>query len=599
MTTESSEQSSLSPELRQRDTENDTWLSLSESASQGAPDHARSLSTESSNLVAASASFVPLTPPFEYTTTSVGDWLERIYESCFDNVFGFWMGRHACALVVDPSCSIILPPSGYFSELDESIFGDWEARNQPCSDQSPSQKQQRWDQIDQSLRHAKRSFAARWFHLIPQTERAGILPEHIVREFWRKSRRDMLKVVNRVSYRSALTLFLFSLTPVPVGISEEEEMDGLSGQLCVQAALQQIQRLREGQRSCQFSGSMVVQASDPLTSPTASSRLSDKFLRTEARAYWAALTFDTSSSLTLNLRSTLTSGLHGAEMESCWRTLRMGAGSFHTRTEEWRRNPFAMTEDEVLQVIAAAAATKLYVWKMISVLKEALREGSEDEKVLRAWTSFTEAIEIFRVTFRPLLNDCERRLPFLGQVEKLNWYELMLHYYMGILILVDALEAAERHDLLSQLSETQLEAEHEVFSALKFGLDSQYTVGGSHQVGPTMGTQNSKLDQTTTASFIALDPYPHHVVAAAQLMGKVVSRQYRQGKVKLEAYKYLNGTLLKCLAELPQTSKSVQAARQNLQNALTGLENTSSQSAIAGCLQWPLQSLLLRAKTER
>ncbi|KIW30868.1 uncharacterized protein PV07_02561 [Cladophialophora immunda] len=575
--TVSSEQSSLSPEARQRDAENDAWVAHSESAFQGAPDHVRSLSTESPSIVAAPASYIPLTPPFECTTSSVGDWLERIYESCFDNVFGFWMGRHACALVADPNSSIISPPSGYFSELDESIFGDWGTRNQLCNAQSPRHTQLRWDQIDQSLRHAKRSFAARWFHLIPPAERAGILPEHIVREFWRRSRRDMLKVVNRVSYRSALTLFLFSLTPVPVGISEDEEMDGLSGQLCVQAALQQIQRLREGQRNCQFSGSMVAQASDPLTSPAASSRLSDSFLRTEARAYWAALTFDTSSSLTLNLRSTLTSGLHGADTESCWRTLRMGAGSFHTRTEDWRRNPFSMTEDEVLQAIAAAAATKLYVWKMISVLKEALREGSEDEKVLRAWTSFTEAIEIFRVTFRPLLNDCERRLPFLGQVEKLNWYELMLHYYMGILILVDALEVAERDDLLSQLTDIKLEAEHQVFSALKFGLESKYTVFGSHQGGSTMGAQNSNSDQKATASFVALDPYPHHVVAAAQLMGKVVSRQYRQGQIKWEAYKYLNGTLLKCLAELPQTSKSVQAARQNLEYSLTGLENTSNQ----------------------
>ncbi|KIW84776.1 hypothetical protein Z517_00164 [Fonsecaea pedrosoi CBS 271.37] len=588
LTTASSEQSSLSPEVRQRDVENDAWIPPAESTSQTAPDQIR-LSTESSNLAASSASYVPLTPPFECTTTSVGDWLERIYESCFDNVLGFWIGRHACALVADPKCSIIYPPGRCFSELDESIFGDWVARNRLSSVQSPSRSQQRWDQIDQSLKHAKRSYAARWFHLIPPAERADILPEHIVREFWRRSRRDMLKVVNRVSYRSALTLFLFSTTPVPVGISEEEEMDGLSGPLCVQAALQQIQRLREGQRNCQFSGSMVVQEAELLANPVTSSKLSDAFLRTEARAYWAALTFDTSSALTMNLRSTLTSGLHGAETESCWRTLRMGAGSFHTRTGEWRRNPFSMTSDEVLQAIAAAAAAKMYVWKMISILKEALREGAEDEKVLRAWTSCTEAIEMFRVTFGPLLNDCERRLPFLGQVEKLNWYELMLHHYMGILILVDALEVAERNDLLSRLSETKLEAEHGVFNALKFGLESQFTVGGTQKTGAGTGMQSSNSDQTTTASFIAFDPFPHYVVAAAQLMVKAVSKQYRQGKIKLEAYKYLNGTLLKCLAELPQTSKSVQAARKNLESSLIGLEDISTQSSTLGSTYWPAQ----------
>ncbi len=230
-----------------------------------------------------------------------------------------------------------------------------------------------------------------------------------------------------------------------------------------------------------------------------------------------------------------------------------------------------MTEDEVLQVIAAAAACKLYVWKWVSVVKEALREGSEEDKVQQAWTTFLEAIDLFRDTFRPLLNDCQRRLPFLGQVERLNWYELMLHYYLGILILVDAMEAAERTDLLSQFSETRLEAEHELFNTMKFGLESQYSIHATHRpAGAAMNVQSPTSTQTITASFIAIDPYPHHLVAAAQLMNKVVSREYSQGKIKMEAYKYLNGTLLECLKQLPQTSKSVQAARQHLNLSMGG-----------------------------
>lgn len=481
------------------------------------------------------------------------------------------MGRHCCAFVADASADIILPPTRFFPDLDDSIFGSWKTRDTGWMDAISKSKPNQDHPIDQSLKHAKRSFAARWYHLVPSAERAGVLPEHIVREFWRKSRRDMLKVINRVSYRSALALFLFSLTPVPVGITEEEEMDGLTGQLCVQAGLQQIQRLREGQRNTQFSGSQVLLASDMLASPSGSSKLTDSFLRTEARAYWAALTFDTSASLSLNFRSTLTSGLHGVETETCWRTLKMGAGSFRTRTEEWRRNPYAMTEDEVLQVIAGAVACKLLIWKWVSVLKEALREGSEEDKVHQAWTAFLEAIELFRETFRPLLNDCQRRLPFLGQVERLNWYELMLHYYLGILILVDAMEAAQRTDLLSQFQDTRLEAEHELFNMIKFGLESQYTINAAQRrVESTVRASDPIVDQAITASFIAIDPYPHHVVAAAQLMHKVVSREYSQGKIKLEAYKYLNGTLLECLEQLPQTSKSVQAARHYLQTSIRG-----------------------------
>ncbi|OCT49654.1 hypothetical protein CLCR_06910 [Cladophialophora carrionii] len=568
LTSESSQQDAVSRELLQSEATSNSYTNRPQNNAQHSPQQTRNLSVESRALISPSSSYGPLTPPLDCETTSVGDWLERIYECCFENVFGFWMGRHCCALVADNTSAIILPPSRYFPELDDFIFGSWRQPETNRTDAQSSRNEQQDHPIDQSLKHAKRSFAARWFHLIPSAERAGVLPEHVVREFWRKSRRDMLKVINRISYRSALALFLFSLTPVPVGISEEEEMDGLTGQLCVQAGLQQIQRLREGQRSCQFSGSQVLLASDALATPTGGSKLTDSFLRTEARAYWAALTFDTSSSLSLNFRSTITSGLHGVETETCWRTLKMGAGSFHTRTEGWRRNPFAMTEDEVLQVIAAALACKLYVWKMISVVKEALREGSEEDKVQHAWSAFLEAIDMFRGTFRPLLNDCQRRLPFLGQVERLNWYELMLHYYLGILILVDAMEAAERADLLSQFSETRLEAEHELFNTLKFGLESQYTINGACRLpGSASNLQVLAGNSTITASFIAIDPYPHHIVAAAQLMNKVVSREYSQGKIKPEAYRYLNRTLLECLEQLPQTSKSVQAARQHLRTS--------------------------------
>ena len=493
-------------------------------------------------------------PPIDSDTASVGDWLERVYERGFENVFGFWMGRHCCALVADSNAPIILPPSQCFSELDAVIFGSWKAR-----DPTDSERAQSPDPVlDQSLKYAKRSFAARWFHLIPVAERAEVLPEHIVREFWRRSRRDMLKVMNRVSYRSALALFLFSLTPVPIGISSDEEMDGLTGELCVQAGLQHIQRLREGQRSCQFSGSQMLLTSPGLASPAGNCELTDNFLQNETRAYWAALCFDTSASLTLNYRSTLTSGLHGVESETCWRTLKMGAGSFNTRTEEWRRHPSSMTEDQIVQSIAGSGAGKLYVWKWASVMKEALREGSEENKFQQAWASFVEATDYYRDTFTPLLHECQRRLPYLGQVEQLNWYELNLHYYLGILILVNAMEAAERNDLLSQLSKTRLEAEHELLSTLIFGLENQYTIPGGFR-GAT--------DKSITASFIAIDPYPHHVVAATQLMQKVVSREYRQGRIKVEEHQDLTRTLRDCLDQLPATSKSVQAARQHFQAA--------------------------------
>jgi hypothetical protein len=519
------------------------------------------------------------------TSLANGRWLDEIFENCFESIVGLWLGKHCCPFLNDPSSEVIMRPTRLFAELDEYMGEEWESSTLGYLSDLPNQRQVRDYQIDQTLRRAVRAFSARWLPLIPQEDSLVTDHDEEIRDFWRASRKDMLRAINRVSYRSVLTLFLFGLTPIPNGISDDEEMEGLTGQICVQTALQQVQRLRERQRNCQFSGAKVSPGSDALSTPAPTSNLTQEYLAFESRAYWCALMFDTSGSLTLNFRSSLTAGLNGFTSEPAWRLVKMWlAGSFHSRTEDWRKNGFELTDDSACQVIAAAAACKLYVWKMIAVLKEALREGVEEEMVMQAWGSLMEGIEMFKVTIRPLMRDCERRLPFLGQLERINWYETVLHYYLGILILVDAVEAAERSDLLSELTETRLDAEHEAFNALKFGLESQYTV-----YEPPAGQDTAFITglsgRSITASFVAVDPYPHHVVASVRLMNKVVGREYQQGKIKYEAYSYLSSTLLKALEQLPQSSKSVQAARQYLQLALKDVDSMSTADTIYGISQ--------------
>jgi hypothetical protein len=149
---------------------------------------------------------------------------------------------------------------------------------------------------------------------------------------------------------------------------------------------------------------------------------------------------------------------------------------------------------------------------------------------------------------------------------------------MGILILFDALEATSRSDLISRLTDTRLEAELECFNVLKFGLESQYIVDGplgSHasEESATSGVPR----QPITASFVAIDPYPHHVVATALLMHKAIRRKCRQGTIQHEVYTHLCSTLLKALQQLPQRSKAVQAALKNMQESVAE-RNTLSVS---------------------
>jgi hypothetical protein len=288
--------------------------------------------------------------------------------------------------------------------------------------------------------------------------------------------------------------------------------------------------------------------------------------------------------MTLNFRSSLSSGLRGACLETSWRLAKgFLVGSFHPRTEDWRKRSFEVTDEIAPQIISATAVCSVYTWRTIASVKEALREGVEEDSVLFAWQSLLDALDIFKTTLHPLMDNCERRLHFLDQSNRLYWYEIALHYYLGILILVDSLEATNRSDLLPQLADTSLAAEHECFNVLRFGVESKYTVDG-HGAAPTnisTGLPGLCLSgQTTTTSFVAIDPYPHHVAASVRLLNKAISRKYRQGSIKHETYAHLSSTLLKALKQLPQTSKIVRCARKDLERSLYELDALSVSGAI-------------------
>ena len=72
----------------------------------------------------------------------------------------------------------------------------------------------------------------------------------------------MVALLNQVSYRSVLALYLFAQTPVPVGIYEEEELSGITGPVCMHTALMHIQKLRQrcdtGKRSPRFNGAQAL-----------------------------------------------------------------------------------------------------------------------------------------------------------------------------------------------------------------------------------------------------------------------------------------------------------------------------------------------------
>jgi hypothetical protein len=395
----------------------------------------------------------------------------------------------------------------------------------------------------------------------------------------------MLKVINRPSYRSMLALLLFALTPIPVGVCEEEELEGVSGQVCVHAALQQIQTLRARQKSLQFNGTRVnlTNSNRPVGASPASLATAN-FIIAESTAYWAALTFDTSASLTLNCRPLLSSGLFGFESEPSWRMVRACIGIFHESARDWNHVDVEVTDERANQVIAAGAAWKLLVWKLTANLKESLRDGHDESEVLRAFNSVSNAIDQFNVTYRDLLIACQRRIQFLNQETRLRWCksslhvhcvrrskllpdDLMLHYNLAILMVTDIATATLREDLLSLFSAKRVDAETWVMNCLAFGLNNKYTLKLQRNPDPADPPTPSQQATSITVPLVAIDPYPHHVVAAVKLIQQAIDRDFAAEKISTDAYSNLHSTLKQTLSHLPRVSKSVQTTLAEFERA--------------------------------
>ncbi|KAM0354218.1 hypothetical protein ACHAPU_001256 [Fusarium lateritium] len=295
------------------------------------------------------------------------------------------------------------------------------------------------------------------------------------------------------------------------GISEEEETDGISGQACVHAALQQIQTLRARQRNLQFSGSKVSPSLKSQANVTTPDSIQDSgFINAESIVYWAALTFDTSASLTLNCRSLLSSGLFGFESELPWRLVRTCAKMFDENARQWKQGSSDMTDERANQIIAAGASWKLLGWKLTAIFKEALRDGHDESEVRKAYLAVVDSTKQFEATDRP--------------------------------------------DLLPDITDVSIDAENTVMNTLAFGLHNTFTLKRPND------DHHGGNKTSFTVPIVSIDPYPHHAVAGVQLLRKTIERDFGLGKITEDTYQSLLESLERTLRHLPQSSKSVQAA---------------------------------------
>ncbi|SMR49285.1 unnamed protein product [Zymoseptoria tritici ST99CH_1E4] len=502
--------------------------------------------------------------PSSYSTTDQDlideRWLESIYSRVWETIFGNWMCRYSCPFVFgDESISeSFVSISALCAQLDKWMTEEPDtAAHRTYTGNIELSSDSR---IRESLELVIKAYAARWLPLVC-TSGASVAAAHsLARRYWREARADMLKVQNRTSYRSVLTLYLFGLTPIPVGISDEEEHDGLSGPVCVQSALQQVYMLRVRQKSLQFSGAKVSPVVTKAFALRPDEVHTNSFINAENIAHWAALTFDTSASLTLSSRPVLWSGLFGYERDRCWSLVKSCTDHFHSMVQkDWHTDGLEISESKANMVIAAASAFKLLMWKLSAVFREALRDGHEDATVNKVCEAVIDAVDQFNRTYRDLLNSCQRRIHFLSQETKLRWYVLMLHYHLSVLLVTDAVETPQWQYLLPRLLPARTEAESSLLTALAFGLETTYAIALNDEVGQ-LGTNSSA--ERLTVPLLVIDPYPHHVLAAVELMRRAIDRDVAAGTLTADSHRSILSTLHRAVQSLPESSKSVQAAKK-------------------------------------
>lgn len=140
----------------------------------------------------------------------------------------------------------------------------------------------------------------------------------------------------------------------------------------------------------------------------------------------------------------------------------------------------------------------------------------------------------------------------------------MLHFHLSLLMLVDAVEATEHFEMLRRLVNIRSEAENTVLNTIIFGLNNTYTLPLTEPKAGNEDDSEQSPKASVSVSLVAIDPYVHHIVAGVEFLRKTISRDFAADKISMETCKSLRGTLQRTLEHLPSSSKSVQAAKEEI-----------------------------------
>ncbi|OPB44612.1 hypothetical protein A0O28_0029310 [Trichoderma guizhouense] len=488
------------------------------------------------------------------------DHLWTVFSLIFEPVLTLWTG---------PDCSPYVVPDhmSNLTMLQLAVSLDW--ANCTCRTDNHGWHCPRGDRAVQlALISAVHSFSFRWLPLVTDTAGDGQQLLRLGEHLWTNAKSRITSVFDKLSYQTALALYLFGLTPIPKGASVDVENAHSAGEVSIDMALRQIHRLRVKRRDIRFSGTGLSIGRSDGENPTNHSPVNEDFIHAENMMYWAGVVFDTSSAMTRGCPSILCSGVFGFEEEPVFRLMKARVQLFHESTESWRQNGFVPTSHATLYVVHRASTWKGYVWKIIGALREAINHGYGEAVITRLKTLIAEALDRFDRTFKPLLAACEKHILFFSKDARLCYYLLQLHYYMGLLLLCSLAVTTERTDIVPMFDAVRRESVHTIFSTISFGLSCQVAL-----------SQDESQRSRKRFSLINLDPYPHHILASLQLATYVLLDYLKRDEITQDAFDNFCRIVFDALDEIPQCIQSVQRVKKLLYEMLsTGGHNLDSDN---------------------
>ncbi|KIW95865.1 uncharacterized protein Z519_02929 [Cladophialophora bantiana CBS 173.52] len=408
--------------------------------------------------------------------------------------------------------------------------------------------------INQALISAVHAFSARWLptgyfgkgaETNPQESNA--MKEYFVESIWSRAHQDVARVLTRPSYRSILALYLFGTTPF-----SSKNKDKRISDYCFESALRHYVHLRaKVSIATRFPLTARQQPYDPTDNAPAETKAQEEYIHLQDTAYWFGIVIDGSRALTRCRPSVLLPGFCGEPQ--VWEPVRKQSEAFDTIYRPMQSSKAILTDEAVFAMIQYGSSCKTLFWKVVSRVQDCLVYRSIELQLETLTESVVQEMSRFERVFGPFLDKCARDHVFLSEKSRISYLILSLHFHLGVLILVDTLEAQSGVQVPSQhidIGECRLSSTRTVVSIINMML-----------------LPPESYNSDDGANLIFKDPYPEHTRNALTRAAYSVLTLFRTMSVSRHAAEIMASSLFTGLEVLTQVSYTAAESLDGLHRA--------------------------------